>query len=487
MMDRRNFLLTTAAALGAAASAEAAKMEAASLAPSAAGLEFLQARGLQIVLRGKPVQLRGVNLGGWMLIEDYMIGLPWTEWKIRDQFRRVLGEEAYQAFFNAYMDSYIAEADIRFLAQQGFNFVRVPFNYRHFESDLKPGEWLEEGFRRLEGVVNLCRKYKLWVLLDLHAAPGAQARDQNAGSAYGESYLWNYRQFMDRTAALWKELARRYKNDSTIAGYNLLCEPVTNDVLLLNDFYLRVIHAIREVDSNHIIALDPNRWAKDMSSLQKRLFDDPQVIPAIHHYYSEDQAFSQLTEFPGTVNGKVCDRAALERTLDGKHDEQRVHRPIVMGEFGVDIAGAQPFAVQLAITKELISIFEEKGWGWSMWCYKDLRHMGFVNPRPDTPWRQFLDSEEIAGFFKKYQQIEPSFTEAVGKLLGSTDIDPDTREQWAREIARDFDPPALDYVLRRLKGKSPAELAAMARSFAFESCEVRKDQLGVLAAFLPKG
>jgi hypothetical protein len=119
-----------------------------------------------------------------------------------------------------------------------------------------------------------------------------------------------------------------------------------------------------------------------------------------------------------------------------------------------------------------------------MWCCKDLRQMGIVNPRPDTSWRQFLDSEPIASFFKKYQQLEPSFTEAVGKMLSATEIDQDTREQWAREVARDFNPPALDYVLRKLQGKSLAELAAMARSFAFGSCNVREDQLGVLTPFL---
>jgi endoglucanase len=483
MMDRRQFLGTTAAAAVTAA-INPKELPATNVVTPGASGRVLQAKGFQIMDGDKPVRLRGVNLGGWMLIEDYMIGLSWTEWKIREQFRRVLGEESYAAFFNAYMESYIAEADISFLAKTGFNFVRLPFNYRHFESDRAPGQWLEDGFRRLDSAVRLCRKYNLWVLLDLHAAPGAQARDQNAGSAYGEAYLWNHKPFMDRAAALWKELARRYKGDSTIAGYNLLCEPVTNDVPLLNAFYRQVIRAIRDVDPTHIIALDPNRWGKDISSLRDPLFEDPQVIPAIHHYYSEDDAFAQLTTYPGSVNGKVCDRAALEHTLDGKHDEQRIHRPTIMGEFGVDITGSQPFAVQLAITRDLVSIFEEKGWGWSMWCYKDLRQMGLVNPRLDTPWRAFLESEPIAGFFKKYQQIEPSFTESVGKMLSATDIDQDTREQWAREVARDFDPPALDYVLRRLKGKSPAELAAMARSFAFESCEVRQDQLGVLTPFL---
>ncbi len=483
MMDRRQFLGTTAAAAVTAAMNHKELPAASDATPRVPG-HVLQAKGFQITDGDKPVRLRGVNLGGWMLIEDYMIGLPWTEWKIREQFRRVLGEESYSAFFNAYMESYIAEADISFLAKQGFNFVRLPFNYRHFESDLAPGQWLEDGFRRLDGAVSLCRKHNLWVLLDLHAAPGAQARDQNAGSAYGEAYLWNHKQFMDRAAALWKELARRYKGDSTIAGYNLLCEPVTSNVPLLNAFYRQVIRAIREVDSNHIIALDPNRWAKDISTLQDSLFEDPQVIPSIHHYYSDDAAFAQLLTYPGSVNGKVCDRAALERTLDGKHDEPRIHRPTMVGEFGVDITGSQPFATQLAITHDLISIFEEKGWGWSMWCYKDLFQMGFVNPRVDTPWKQFLDSPPIVGFFRNYQQIAPSFTESVSKILFDTDIEQDTREQWAREVARDFDPPALDFVLRRLKGKSPDELAAMARSFAFESCEVRQDQLAVLTPFL---
>jgi len=88
------------------------------LASTAPGREVLQARGLDIVEGGRPVRLRGVNLGGWMLIEDYMIGLPWTEWKIREQFRKVLGDEAYTAFFNAFDQAFIADADISFLAQQ---------------------------------------------------------------------------------------------------------------------------------------------------------------------------------------------------------------------------------------------------------------------------------------------------------------------------------------------------------------------------------
>jgi aryl-phospho-beta-D-glucosidase BglC (GH1 family) len=235
MINRREFLERTTATAITAAFQGGPEFGSATAAPTAAPGAILQARGLDIVAGAKPARLRGVNLGGWMLIEDYIIGLPWTEWTIREQFRSVLGEEAYSAFFNAYMDSYIAEADIAFLAKNGFNFVRLPFNYRHFESDLAPGQWNEDGVRRLDNVVSLCRKHGIWVLLDLHAAPGAQARDQNAGSAYGEVYFWKYKHFMDRGAALWKELARRYRQDPTIAGYNVLCEPVTHDLATLRN------------------------------------------------------------------------------------------------------------------------------------------------------------------------------------------------------------------------------------------------------------
>src|SRR5512138_3802674 len=132
-MHRRSFLGSSLAA------AVVSALAGDTLFAAAAPRPILQAKGLDIVEGDKPVRLRGVNLGGWMLIEDYMIGLPWTEWKIREQFRRVLGEPAYRAFFDAYADSYISDADLAFLGRQGFNFVRLPFNYRHFESDLAPG------------------------------------------------------------------------------------------------------------------------------------------------------------------------------------------------------------------------------------------------------------------------------------------------------------------------------------------------------------
>jgi hypothetical protein len=483
-MDRRAFVQC---ALASSTAAAIAPFEAVIALGEGRQKDLLQIKGLQICDSTGPVRLRGLNLGGWMLIEDYMIGLPWTEWKIRARFKEILGEARYQAFFDAFDRSYIADADIAFIAQQGFNVVRIPFNYRHFENDLEPGKFLESGFKQLDRVVQLCGKHRIWVILDLHAAPGAQARDQNAGSAYGETYFWLYRSFMDRTLVLWSELARRYNGNAIIAAYNVLGEPVTANVPLLNEFYTAAIRAIRKVDQRHILMLDPNLWAKDISSLHSELFADAQTMPAIHPYYQSVAAFDSLDSYPSTVNGVTYDRAALARTLDGTYDQQRIPRPVIASEFGVWRSHPQPFQVQLGITHDLISIFEERGWSWCMWCYKDLQDMGLVTVRKDTSWRRFLDSPVIADFFKRYKTLEAPFTRGVNALLETTDVDRDTREQWSREVSRDLDAPALDFVLRRLAEQPAAALEPMAESFQFSSCEVNEDQLGILKAFLPKG
>ena len=486
MISRRNLIAGALGSAGALAPSFSALAEVPSTPERATSGRIIQVLGMQLVEGSQPVRLRGINLGGWMTIEDYMIGLPWTEWKIREQFRQVLGEEKYHAFFGAWAEFFIAEPDIAFLSRQGVNFVRLPLNYRHFESDLDPGKWIEAGFQQMDRTVRLCARHGIHILLDIHAAPGAQARDQNAGSAYGEAYFWYQRDFMDRVIALWTEIARRYQGNPAILGYNLICEPVTRDVDLLNSFYARAIKTVREVDKQHLIVLDPNLWAKDVSSLRDALFEDPQVVPALHHYHVEFPEFLALKEFPAVVNGKKFDRAALERTLDGKHDESRIRRPHLVTEFGPTRSFSQEYAVQLAINRELISIFEEKDWGWSMWCYKDIRHMGLLTPRKDTPWLQFLDSKEVEGFLRSYRALEEPFIDGVAKLLAPTDIDPDTREQWAGEVRRDFDPPALDYVLKRLRTRTPGELSGMAKSFAFDNCDIHSDQLGILKPFWQK-
>ena len=93
--------------------------------------------GTRIVdAQGNPVQLRGVNLGGWLLWEGWMFGGGFDgETYLRRQLRLLAGTNEAQAFVRAFHTNFIAGADLRRIAQMGFNTVRVPFNYRLLAGD----------------------------------------------------------------------------------------------------------------------------------------------------------------------------------------------------------------------------------------------------------------------------------------------------------------------------------------------------------------
>jgi endoglucanase len=101
--------------------------------------------------RGTPIRFRGVCLGGWLNMENFITGYPANESMIRAAVLDVLGPEKYELFFDRLLTAFFADADAAFLADLGLNAVRIPINYRHLESDARPFEIIEDGFRHLDG------------------------------------------------------------------------------------------------------------------------------------------------------------------------------------------------------------------------------------------------------------------------------------------------------------------------------------------------
>ena len=117
----------------------------------------------------REVRLRGVCVGGWMNMENFINGYPGSEHGVRAAMVEVLGESKAQFFFERLLDHMLAESDLKFLKSLGMNTVRLPLNYRHFESDAAPFEYLEAGFERLSRAIGWCEKHGLYAILDLHA------------------------------------------------------------------------------------------------------------------------------------------------------------------------------------------------------------------------------------------------------------------------------------------------------------------------------
>lgn len=225
------------------------------------------------------VILKGVNLGNWLLWETWMGFVPeYTEdWAYYDTLQVLLdrfGEEKTAEIVKTYEDNFITEEDISQIEKLGFNCIRVPFWYRNFMTEeLK---WLSEnhddnkGFQKLDWLISTCEKYGIYVMLDLHGAPGGQSKNHCTGKA-GRNELYENENMMNATVELWSVIAERYKNNKTVCAYDLLNEPQNNGgyegdyswaaeseeaISRTNKAYDTLYKAIREIDKNHIISFE---------------------------------------------------------------------------------------------------------------------------------------------------------------------------------------------------------------------------------------
>src|SRR5437879_5848048 len=156
---------------------------------SPATAQFAHTDHKQIVdTAGKPLFVRATNLGNWLVPEGYMWlfeGGPQSPSEIRALVFELLGPEGSTGFWQKYRENYVTREDIAFLHRAGFNAIRVPLHYSLFESDDA------EGFQLLDRLIGWSHGENLYVILDLHAAPGGQTGtniDDSAGYPRSEEH-----------------------------------------------------------------------------------------------------------------------------------------------------------------------------------------------------------------------------------------------------------------------------------------------------------
>jgi endoglucanase len=360
-------------------------------------MELLKSQNGQIVtVAGQPVRLRGWNIGGWLNMEDFINGFVGAEHNLRATMSRILGKEKSQFFFNRLLDQFFTEEDVKAMATLGANVIRIPFNYRHFEQDTQPFEYLEAGFRRLDAAMDWCTKYGIYVILDFHALQGWHNPDWHSDNAHVHILLYQHKLFQDRFVSLWKEMAKRYKDHPALAGYDLMNEPCTRvqyddydspyyDWNALNAVHRKAAQAIRDIDSKHILFLEGDNFACEYDGLDVT-FDD-NIVVSTHNYMAPTGGGKP---YPGEIDGLYWNRDIVAAEL-GMHSGTRLalkhHKPIFVGEFGTWYAGyPEAIAYRAAALDDQLGVFDSAGVHWAIWTWKDINSMGSFNLDPNSEY-----------------------------------------------------------------------------------------------------
>jgi len=448
--------------------------------------EFLRVQGDRIVNgRGEAVRLRGFCIGGWMTMENFITGYPGHESGMRAAVAAALGAEKAQFFFERFMYHFFNQDDVRFMASLGCNLMRVALNYRHFEDDDRPFDYKPEGFARLDEVVGWARENHVYVILDLHAVQGWQNAAWHSDNAGGKAHLWGQKVFEDRAVALWEEMARRYRGEPWVAGYNVANEPDAAEMAWLNHYYRRVTEAIRAIDPDHVLILEGNRTSQQFHQLDAP-FDDNTVYSS-HNY---PVPAIDPGEYPGVFHGELYDRAKLKELYTARTAWIREHGvPHYFGEFNSIFGNAAPEESRLRVVADLVDIAEEYGDSWTIWCYKDIGKMGLVYAAPDSKWmRRTRPIREIKSALRCDSWIERHDAELFTHLrrvadhvLNTVGDRPGDWSNLAEELGFALCDGFLSGKLQpafaeQFRGMSEAAIDAMMESFALQNC-IRREGL----------
>jgi aryl-phospho-beta-D-glucosidase BglC (GH1 family) len=148
------------------------------------------------------------------------------------------------------------------------------------------------GFEYFDKVIKWCRHEKLYVLLDMHCAPGGQT-GYNIDDSSGYPWLFFSKSSQDLMSEVWLKIAKKYKNEPVVIGYDIVNEPFASyfndDIKDYNHrlfvLYQRMVADIRKVDKQHIIFLSGSQWAMDFGVFEKPI--DNNIVYTFHRYHFE--------------------------------------------------------------------------------------------------------------------------------------------------------------------------------------------------------
>ena len=325
-----------------------------------APLPALHIEGRRLVdPKGGTVLLKGANLGNWLVIEFWMLGLdgekPPDQFELEATLTRRFGEGEKERLMNVYRDAWMTERDFKILPTFGFNCVRLPMNYRLMEDDRHPYRLKADAWRWIDRAVDLAERNGLYTILDMHGVQGGQNVNDHTGHA-GQNHIKDRPEDQKRLAWLWGEVAKRYRSRPAVVAYDVWNEPYDTPKPLHRPIFERALTEIRKVDREKLVYAMGNYDGFEQYGSPKA--NGWRNVGFQMHYY------------PGLFGGGAPTRETQAKHLASlkavQAEVERLDVPFLVGEMNVvfDAAGG---ADTMRRTYDLHAAY---GWGTTMWSYK---------------------------------------------------------------------------------------------------------------------
>ena len=348
----------------------------------------LHAQGTQIVdAAGKAVVLRGINLGGWLVEEPWMMPLQTKPLDgsdlppLKDHaslgiiLEKRFGAAGAARVSAAFREAWLNEGDFDRMQKAGLNCVRLPFLASQIAEPATQA--------KIDQAVAWASARGMYVILDMHGAPGSQSDQGHTGKADRNAFFKDPAN-VARAEALWTQIARRYKDNPAVAGYDLLNEPTgtpnSDTLYVVTD---RLYRAVRAADPTHLVFIEDG-----YTGVQWMPMPGPcgwtNVVYSTHYYqFPAKSAADQRKGFSDYLASVVKER-----------DRRSV--PFYVGEFSFEPHG------DAAVEAEAVKQMDAGGVSWSAWTYKVIFGGGTLtlwsligNDKPVDTLDPYRDSEAV--------------------------------------------------------------------------------------------
>ncbi|MBZ4211207.1 MAG: glycoside hydrolase [Comamonadaceae bacterium] len=387
---------------------------------AAAEMSMLRAQGSHWVKAdGQQINLKGVNLGNWLMLEFWMMGQSskaiddqcTLEAKLDARF----GYAERERLMKLFRDNWMTQRDWDMLPRFGLNLVRLPFIWSLVEDEQKPRHLRADAWFYLDEAIRQAEARGMYVILDLHGAVGSQGVEHHSGCANRNLY-WNTPEYQERTLWLWGQVAARYKDRASVAGYSLLNEPWGTSPEQLAQVVQTLYERVRAVDPNHVIILPGHNLGID--AYGKPETRGMRNVAFEMHFYPGFFGWGQ----PGAAVHRdwfACAPDGTAGSCEWKARMKRLNTAFFVGEF-------QPWADvenELAgqVTRATFDAYADLGWASAAWSYKLISNDG---GQGKVNWGLVTNADGVKVPALDFASAPLPEIEALFKQFGSVDYLP---------------------------------------------------------------